>query len=64
MLLVGLMAVLPGGTLLGALVVGVLAGTLVTFMILLGKLDRMRWRERFTIWEPTARLFRSMGCDP
>ncbi len=63
-LLVGLMAVLPGGTLLGALVVGVLAGTLVTFMILLRKLDRMRWHERVTIWEPTARLFRSMGRDP
>ena len=63
-LLVGLMAVLPGGTLLGALVVGVLAGTLVTFMILLRKLDRMRWHERVTIWEPTAPLFRSMGRDP
>ena len=63
-LLVGLMAVLPGGTVLGALVVGVLTGTLVTFMIILRKLDRMRWHERVTIWEPTARLFRSMGRDP
>lgn len=63
-LLVGLMAVLPGGTVLGALVVAVLTGTLVTFMILLRKLDRMRWHERVTIWEPTARLFRSMGRDP
>ena len=63
-LLVGLMAVLPGGTVLGAVVVGVLTGTLVTFMILLRKLDRMRWHERVTIWEPTARLFRSMGRDP
>ncbi len=63
-LLVGLMAVLPGGTVLGALVVGVLTGTLVTFMILLRKLDRMRWHERVTIWEPTARLFRSMGRHP
>ena len=53
LLLVGLIAVLPGGTVLGALVVGVLAGTLVTFMILLRKLDRMRWHERVTIWEPT-----------
>ncbi len=64
LLLVGLIAVLPGGTFLGALVVGVLAGTLVTFMILLRKLDRLRWHERVTIWEPTARLFRSMGRDP
>jgi len=64
LLLVGLIAVLPGGTVLGALVAGVLAGTLVTFMILLRKLDRLRWHERVTIWEPTARLFRSMGCDP
>ncbi len=64
LLLVGLIAVLPGGTVLGALVAGVLAGTLVTFMILLRKLDRLRWHERVTIWEPTARLFRSMGRDP
>ena len=64
LLLVGLIAVLPGGTLLGALVVGVLAGTLVTFMILLRKLDRLRWHERVTIWEPTARLFRNMGREP
>ncbi|MGO8824766.1 MAG: hypothetical protein ACLQU9_05950 [Acidimicrobiales bacterium] len=64
LLLVGLIAVLPGGTVLGALVVGVLAGTLVTFMILLRKLDRLRWHERVTIWEPTARLFRNMGRQP
>jgi len=64
LLLVGLIAVLPGGTVLGALVVGVLAGTLVTFMILLRKLDRLRWHERVTIWEPTARLFRNMGREP
>ena len=47
MLLVGLLAVLPGG-----------------FIILLRKLDRLRWHERVTIWEPTTRLFRSMGRDP
>jgi hypothetical protein len=63
-LLVGLFAVLPGGTILGALVAGVLTGTLVTFMIILRKLDRLRWHERVTIWEPTTRLFRSMGLDP
>jgi hypothetical protein len=63
-MLVGLFAVLPGGTVLGALVAGVLAGTLVTFIILLRKLDRLRWHERVTIWEPTTRLFRSMGRDP
>jgi hypothetical protein len=48
----------------GALVVGALAGTLVTFMILLRKLDRLRWHERVTIWEPTARVFRNMGREP
>lgn len=63
-LLVGLFAVLPGGTVLGALVAGVLAGTLVTFLILVRKLDRLRWHERVTIWEPTTRLFRNMGRDP
>ena len=63
-LLIGLFAVLPGGTVLGALVAGVLSGTLATFMILLRKLDRLRWHEQVTIWEPTTRLFRSMGRDP
>jgi len=64
LLLVGLISVLPGGTALGALVAGMLAGTLVTLMILLRKLDLLRWHERVTIWEPTTRLFRSMGLDP
>ena len=41
-----------------------LAGTLVTLMILLRRLDLLRWHERVTIWEPTTRLFRSMGHDP
>jgi len=49
---------------LGAAVVGVLTGTLVTFMVIVRMLDRLRWHERVTIWEPTARLFRSMGHDP
>ena len=64
LLLLALIAVLPGGTALGALVAGVLAGSMVTFMVLLRKLDCLRWHERVTIWEPTARLFRSMGRDP
>lgn len=64
LLLVSLAAVLPGGTALGAVVVGVLTGTLVTFMVIVRMLDRLRWHERVTIWEPTARLFRSMGHDP
>lgn len=64
LLLIALIAVLPGGTILGALVAGVLAGTLVTLMILLRKLDQLRWHERVTIWEPTSRLFRSMDRDP
>jgi hypothetical protein len=63
-LLMALIAVLPGGTVWGALVAGVMAGTLVTLIVLLRKLDRLRWHERTSIWEPTARLFRSMGRDP
>jgi hypothetical protein len=63
-LLLGLIAVLPGGTVLGALVAGVLAATLVTLMVLLRKLDLLRWHERVSIWEPAARLFRSMGRHP
>jgi hypothetical protein len=63
-LLLSLITVLPGGTILGALVAGVLAGTLVTLMILLRRLDLLRWHERVTIWEPTSRLFRNMGHHP
>jgi hypothetical protein len=62
--LLGLLAVLPGGTPLGSLVAGVMAGALVTLIILLRKLDLLRWHERVTIWEPTTRLFRNMGRDP
>ncbi len=64
LVLLALITVPPGGTVLGALVAGVLAGTLVTLMILLRRLDLLRWHERVTIWEPTTRLFRSMGSDP
>jgi hypothetical protein len=62
--LLSLIVVLPGGTALGAVVAGVLAGSLVTLMTLLRRLDLLRWHERVTIWEPTTRLFRSMGSDP
>jgi len=64
LVLLGLIAVLPGGTVLGALVAGVLSATLVTLMILLRKLDLLRWHEQVTIWEPTTRLFRNMGQHP
>jgi hypothetical protein len=64
LLLLGLIAVLPGGTILGALVAGTLAGALVTLMVLLRRLDLLRWHERVTIWEPTTRLFRNMGQHP
>jgi hypothetical protein len=60
----GLISILPGGTILGGVVVGTLAVALVTLMILIRKLDVLRWHERVTIWEPTSRLFRSMGRDP
>jgi hypothetical protein len=62
--LLGLIAVLPGGSVLGAVVAALLGGTLVMLMILLRKLDSLRWHERVTIWEPTSRLFRSMDLDP
>ena len=64
LVLVGLLAVLPGGTIAGALVVGLLSAALITLMVLLRKLDLLRWHERVTIWEPTTRLFRSMGRHP
>jgi hypothetical protein len=54
--LMGLLAVLPGGTVLGAIVAGVMASTLVTLVVLLRKLDLLRWHEQVTIWEPTSRL--------
>jgi hypothetical protein len=63
-LLLTLLTVLPGGNVLGAVVVGVLAGAVVVLIALLRKLDRLRWHERVTIWEPTTRLFRSMGQHP
>ena len=64
LLLLTLLALLPGGNPLGAIVVGVLAGAVAVLMTLLRKLDRLRWHERVTIWEPTTRLFRSMGQYP
>ena len=64
LILISLIVVLPGGTVLGALIVGALAGTLVTLVVLLRKLDLLRWHERSAIWEPTTRLFRSMGLHP
>ena len=62
--LLALLAVLPGGTAAGAVVVGLLSAALITLMVLLRKLDLLRWHERVTIWEPTTRLFRSMGRHP
>jgi hypothetical protein len=62
--LLGLCSVLPGGTILGALAMGALAAALVMLIVLIRKLDVLRWHERVTIWGPTSRLFRSMGLDP
>ena len=59
-----LLTILPGGTSWGAVASGFLAGTLVTLLVLLRKLDRLRWHERVSIWEPTTRLFRNIGLDP
>jgi len=63
-MIVALITVIPGGTVWGALVAGVLTGTLVTLLIVLRQLDRLVWHEQASIWEPTTRLFRSMGLDP
>jgi len=46
------------------IVVGTLAATLATLLILVRRLDLLRWQERVTIWEPAERLFRSMDRDP
>jgi hypothetical protein len=62
--LLGLISVLPGGAVVGSLAAGVLASTLLTLMILLRKLDLLRWHERVAIWEPTTSLFGSIGLDP
>lgn len=64
LLLIALIAVIPGGTPFGAVAAGVLAGTLTTLVILLRKLDLLRWHERVAIWEPASRLFRRMNLDP
>jgi hypothetical protein len=64
LILLSLIVVLPGGTVWGALIAGALAGTLVTLVVLLRKLDLLRWHEVSSIWEPTTRLFRSMGLHP
>jgi hypothetical protein len=64
LILMALIVVLPGRTLWRALIAGALAGTLVTLVVLLRKLDLLRWHERSSIWEPTTRLFRSMGLHP
>jgi hypothetical protein len=64
LILMSLIVVLPGGTILGAFVAGALAGSLVSLVVLLRKVDLLRWHERSSIWEPTTRLFRSMGLHP
>ncbi|MBV9041739.1 MAG: hypothetical protein JOZ68_12085 [Acidimicrobiia bacterium] len=63
-ILLGLIAVLPGGTVLGAVVAGTLAGAVVTLMILLRRLDLLRWHERVTIWEPTTHCSAAWGPSP
>ena len=63
-MIVALITVMPGGTIWGALIAGVLTGTLVTLLVVLRQLDRLVWHEQASIWEPTSRLFRSMGLDP
>ena len=63
-MIVALIVVMPGGTIWGAIVAGVLTGTLVTLLIVLRQLDRLVWHEQASIWEPTSRLFRTMGLDP
>lgn len=61
---VGLLIVIPAGSPWGALIAGVLTGTLVTLLMVVRQLDRLVWHEQASVWEPTSRLFRSMGLDP
>lgn len=63
-LLLALVTLLPGGEVIGSIAAGILAGVLTSLIVLLRKLDRLRWHERTSIWEPQARLMRSMGRDP
>jgi hypothetical protein len=64
LLILCLMTILPGGTIAGSLLVGFLAMVLVSLVGLVRQLERLRWHERTTIWEPQARLFRSLGLLP
>jgi hypothetical protein len=64
LLLMVLLTILPSGTPWGSAAAGFLAGTLVAMLILLRKLDLLRWHERVAIWEPTTRLFRNMDLIP
>jgi hypothetical protein len=63
-LLLGLITVVPQGSIVGAIVAGVLAAALVVLLTLVRRLDRLRWHEVSAIWEPTTRLFRQMGQHP
>lgn len=63
-LLLCLLVVLPGSAWLVAVLVGALAGVLVALVGLLRQLERLRWHERVTIWEPQSRLFHSLGLPP
>jgi hypothetical protein len=62
--IVAMLVIMPGGSVWGALVAGLLTGTLVTLLIVLRQLDRLVWHEEASIWGPTTRLFRSIGRDP
>ena len=64
LILMSLIVVLPGGTLWGALIAGALAGTLVTLVVLLRKLDLLRWHEVSSIWEPTHAAVPEHGPAP
>lgn len=63
-ILLGLIAALPGGGPAGAGVAGVLASSLALLIVLVRRLDGLRWHERSSIWEPTSRLFRNLDLAP
>ena len=59
-----LMVFVAAGSIAGALFGGAMAAVLVTFTLLLIRLDRLRWQEQTWIWAPIERLFRNLGFVP
>lgn len=59
-----LLVFVAAGSIPGALFGGAMAAVLVTFTLLLVRLDRLRWQEQTWIWVPIERLFMNLGFLP